>query len=160
MGHMEAMTSPDAQVARPSPRLRGRTHDPDHEHAPLRPTPVGGGPALPRLAGDADGAATLHAMAEVSGGADGVCFDNRCRRADGSSCSLSWSVWADAEHQVLYRSVRDVTELREHSDVVTKILAELERSNTKLAHVAYVALHDLVQPLTTQRRRDDVKLCR
>jgi len=99
-------------------------------------------------------------LAEVSGGADGVCFDNRCRRADGSSCSLSWSVWADAEHQVLYRSVRDVTELREHSDVVTKILAELERSNTKLAHVAYVALHDLVQPLTTQRRRDDVKLCR
>jgi len=35
-----------------------------------------------------------------------------------------------------------VTELREHSDVVTKLLAELERSNTDLAQFDDVASHD------------------
>jgi cell division FtsZ-interacting protein ZapD len=64
---------------------------------------------------------------------------------------------ADAKLHVLYCSVRDVTELQERSDVVTKLLPELERSNTQLA---YVASHDLVQQLTTPRGRDDVTLCR
>ncbi len=50
--------------------------------------------------------------------------------------------------------------LREHSDVVTKLLAALERSKTNLAPFADVAPHELVQPLTTHRRRDDVTLCR
>jgi light-regulated signal transduction histidine kinase (bacteriophytochrome) len=40
-----------------------------------------------------------------------------------------------------------VTELREHADVVDKLLAELERSNTDLAQFAYVASHDLSEPL-------------
>ncbi len=40
---------------------------------------------------------------------------------------------ADAKLHVLYCSVRDVTELRERSDVVTKLLPELERSNTQFA---------------------------
>jgi len=62
--------------------------------------------------------------------------------ADGSYRWLSWSVRADAEHQVLYCSVGDVTELREHSDVVTKLLAALERSNTDLEQFAYAASHE------------------
>ncbi len=54
----------------------------------------------------------------------------------------------------------DMTELREHPDIVTKLLAELERSNTNHAQFAEVASHDLVQPLTAHRRRGDVTLCR
>lgn len=94
----------------------------------------------------ADRAATLQAVADVAAGTD-VCFDNRCRRRDGSFCWLSWSVRADLESQVLYCWARDITELREHADVVDKLLAELERSNTDLAQFAYVASHDLSEPL-------------
>ncbi|MEJ7846327.1 MAG: PAS domain S-box protein, partial [Acidimicrobiales bacterium] len=102
--------------------------------------------SITELVHPADRAATLQAMADVAGGAD-VCFDNRCRRRDGAFCWLSWSVRADAEHQLLYFSARDVTELRDHADVVDKLLAELERSNTDLAQFAYVASHDLSEPL-------------
>lgn len=102
--------------------------------------------SVTELAHPADRAATVHAVADVAGGAD-VCFDNRCRRRDGSYCWLSWSVRADTEHQLLYCSARDVTELREHDDVIDKLLAELERSNTDLAQFAYVASHDLSEPL-------------
>lgn len=73
--------------------------------------------SITELVHPADRAATLQAMADVAGGAD-VCFDNRCRRRDGAFCWLSWSVRADAEHQLLYCSARDVTELRDHADVV------------------------------------------
>ena len=94
----------------------------------------------------ADRDATMQALAAVADGTD-VCFDNRCQRRDGSFCWLSWSVRADAEHQLLYCSAKDVTELREHAEVVDKLLAELERSNTDLAQFAYVASHDLSEPL-------------
>ncbi len=102
--------------------------------------------SVTELVHPADRAATQQAVADVAGGAD-VCFDSRCRRRDGSFCWFSWSVRADAEHRLLYCSARDVTELRQHDDVVDKLLAELERSNTDLAQFAYVASHDLSEPL-------------
>ena len=94
-----------------------------------------------------DGAATLAEAVKLAGGADAVFFENRCRRKDGSYCWLSWNTKPDLEHELLYCVVRDETERREQRAVVAKLLAELERSNTDLAQFAYVASHDLSEPL-------------
>lgn len=94
-----------------------------------------------------DGAATLAEAVKLAGGADAVFFENRCRRKDGSYCWLSWNTKPDLEHELLYCVVRDETERREQRAVVSKLLAELERSNTDLAQFAYVASHDLSEPL-------------
>ena len=83
----------------------------------------------------------------VAAGSTGGSFENRCGRADGSTCWLAWDVRVDLAEQLLYCSIRDVTDVREHSEVVAKLLAELERSNTDLAQFAYVASHDLSEPL-------------
>ena len=100
------------------------------------------------LADPPDRETTLCAVKRASaGGPNAVSFENRCRREDGSSFSLSWDVRIDAVHQLLYCSVRDVTKVRAHAEVVAKLLAELERSNTDLAQFAYVASHDLSEPL-------------
>lgn len=85
--------------------------------------------------------------AKLALGADVVSFGNRFRSQDGSYRWLSWSIKPDLEHELLYCAVRDVTERREHDAVVSTLLAELERSNTDLAQFAYVASHDLSEPL-------------
>ncbi|WP_319431351.1 ATP-binding protein [Mycobacterium sp. RTGN5] len=77
----------------------------------------------------------------------GLSFDLRCLRKDGSSCWMAWNVRADMAREILYCSARDLTDSREHATVVTKLLAELERSNSDLAQFAYVASHDLSEPL-------------
>jgi PAS domain S-box-containing protein len=83
----------------------------------------------------------------VLAGSTGGSFENRCSRADGSTCWLAWDVRVDVTEQLLHCSVRDVTDVHEHAEVVAKLLAELERSNTDLAQFAYVASHDLSEPL-------------
>lgn len=94
-----------------------------------------------------DLAATEARTAELALGPDVVSFGNRYRCNDGSYRWLSWSIKPDPDHGVLYCAVRDVTERRDHDAVVATLLAELERSNTDLAQFAYVASHDLSEPL-------------
>lgn len=77
----------------------------------------------------------------------GMEFEHRFRRRDGQYRWLAWSTNLDDEHDLLYCAVSDVTEHREQAEVVVKLLAELERSNTDLAQFAYVASHDLAEPL-------------
>jgi light-regulated signal transduction histidine kinase (bacteriophytochrome) len=74
-------------------------------------------------------------------------FENRYRRRDGQYRWLSWSVKQDTDHDLFYCAVQDVTQRREQADVVSNLLTELERSNTDLAQFAYVASHDLLEPL-------------
>lgn len=94
-----------------------------------------------------DQAATLAEATKLAGGADVAFFESRCRRKDGSYCWLSWSTKPDLDDEILYCVVRDETERRDQKAVVAKLLAELERSNTDLAQFAYVASHDLSEPL-------------
>jgi len=77
----------------------------------------------------------------------GMEFAHRFRRRDGQYRWLAWSTNLDDEHDLLYCAVSDVTEHRDQTEVVVKLLAELERSNTDLAQFAYVASHDLSEPL-------------
>lgn len=90
--------------------------------------------------------ATLPAQSPEAA-ADAGSFEHRFRRRDGEYRWVSWSTNRDDEHGLLYCAVADVTEHRDQAEVVVKLLAELERSNTDLAQFAYVASHDLSEPL-------------
>lgn len=73
--------------------------------------------------------------------------EGRYLHADNEYRWLSWNVRADIERKLYYCSVRDITDRREQAAIVDKLLVELERSNTDLAQFAYVASHDLSEPL-------------
>ncbi len=95
----------------------------------------------------ADRSATCAEAACLADALEVLSFENRYQHADGEYRWLSWSVQPDAQCALLYCVVRDTTERREQAAVVGKLLAELERSNTDLAQFAYVASHDLSEPL-------------
>lgn len=94
-----------------------------------------------------DRESTLAEAAKLAVGDDVLCFENRYRHKDGSYRWLSWSVRADLGEALLYCVVSDVTERREQDAIVVRLFADLERSNTDLAQFAYVASHDLSEPL-------------
>jgi PAS domain S-box-containing protein len=90
---------------------------------------------------------TLVQAAKLLSGADIAAFENRYRCRDGSYRWLAWSARSEPNEGQVHCAARDVTESRRQRDLVDKLLAELERSNTDLAQFAYVASHDLSEPL-------------
>lgn len=90
---------------------------------------------------------TLTKAADLLDGYDVPAFENRYRCHDGSYRWLAWSARAEPEEGRVHCAARDVTESRRHRVLVDELLAELERSNTDLAQFAYVASHDLSEPL-------------
>ena len=94
-----------------------------------------------------DMAATRAEAAKLAPGIDTVSFENRYRRGDGSYRWLRWSARTDLEKGLIYWVAYDVTEGREAADIVDTLVTELERSNADLRQFAYVASHDLSEPL-------------
>jgi PAS domain S-box-containing protein len=105
-----------------------------------------GWPSLAHIHPD-DQIGTLARATELLAGVDIAAFENRYRCRDGSYRWLAWSARTDLAGGRVHCAARDVTESRRHRDLVDKLLAELERSNTDLAQFAYVASHDLSEPL-------------
>jgi PAS domain S-box-containing protein len=72
---------------------------------------------------------------------------HRLCAADGSHRWISWSTRADFETGLVYARGADFTERRAAADSLARANEDLERSNRELEQFAYVASHDLAEPL-------------
>ncbi|GEM_PF-1303488 len=87
-----------------------------------------------------DVAGTHRAVAQLAEGIPLIRFQNRYRDSSGRYLWLEWSAVFDAKRDLIFAAARDVTEQRKMED-------ELRRSNYELEQFAYIASHDLQEPL-------------
>ncbi len=94
-----------------------------------------------------DRAATVAELERLVAGEQQIGFENRFRCKDGSYRNLRWSATPVVEDDLIYAVAIDVTEARQRDTALAKVVADLERSNEDLSQFAYVASHDLSEPL-------------
>ncbi|MFH0878074.1 MAG: ATP-binding protein [Lentisphaerota bacterium] len=94
-----------------------------------------------------DRQATGEASAQLRAGRDVVGFENRYRCKDGSYRWLLWNSTSAADEQTTYSVAYDVTKRKHNEAELERHVRELARSNADLEQFAYVASHDLQEPL-------------
>jgi PAS domain S-box-containing protein len=90
---------------------------------------------------------TLLEIAKLNEGEHRIGFENRYRCKDGSYRLLRWSATPSVEDGLVYAVAIDVTESSRKDASLAKLVTELKRSNEDLSQFAYVASHDLSEPL-------------
>lgn len=83
---------------------------------------------------------TGEAITKLKEGQLVVRFENRYLHRDGNYLWLEWNAVPDEKGEVIYAAARNVTERKQMEN-------ELRRSNAELEQFAYVASHDLREPL-------------
>jgi PAS domain S-box-containing protein len=94
-----------------------------------------------------DLAATRTETRSLSSGKVTEAFQNRYRCSDGTFRWLEWTATSSPEDGHVYAVARDVTEQKAVEKKLQEYAKELERSNEDLQQFAYVASHDLQEPL-------------
>jgi len=82
-------------------------------------------------------------------GAVTINFVNRYRKKDGNYLWFDWNTTPDTATGKLYAMARDITDRKNAETNLKQISQELARSNQDLEQFAYVASHDLQEPLRT-----------
>ncbi|MFB6285521.1 MAG: ATP-binding protein, partial [Candidatus Bipolaricaulia bacterium] len=74
-------------------------------------------------------------------------FEHRFRRRDGSYRWLSWKAVPEPTAGLIFAVADDVTDEKQAREDIDRYYRELQRSNTELEQFAYIASHDLQEPL-------------
>lgn len=96
-----------------------------------------------------DKEATKAAAAKLMEGKELVSFVNRYVAKDGTYRWLQWSARADLNMSILLATARDITSDKEYQEELKRRKEELEVKNNELEQFAYIASHDLQEPLRT-----------
>lgn len=94
-----------------------------------------------------DRAATTGMLTDLKQGAKVMGFENRMITAAGEIRWLSWSATIIPSEEVVVANLKDMTDCKVREQMIETRTANLERSNADLERFAFMASHDLQEPL-------------
>lgn len=98
-----------------------------------------------------DKEATIAKTAQLSNGEHNMSLVNRYKTKDGNYVTLLWSASVNDDRSKIFATARDITAEIAAKRSLERYSTELEIKNKELEQYAYIASHDLQEPLRTMR---------